>query len=59
MHLETLRQKVYSTELAVFKLFTFAVVKKLLREDWYVKHSSVFPFCIFLFIHRDSKRKED
>lgn len=40
----------------MFKLFTFAVVKKLLREDWYVKHSSVFPFCIFLFIHRDSKR---
>lgn len=42
-------------QLDVFKLFTFAVVEKLLCEDWDVKHSSVLPFCILLLI--DSKRE--
>lgn len=46
-------------QLAVFKLFTFAVVEKLLCEDWYVKNSSVLAFCILLLIARDSEREGD
>lgn len=38
--------------------FTFAVVEKLLCEDWYVKHSSVLPLCILLMVARDKSKSE-
>lgn len=62
MCLETLKKRTPSTkhfstrEMAVLRVFTFAVVEKLLCEDRYIKDSSVLPFCIFLLIAKDSNK---
>lgn len=51
---ETLRQK--ATPLGTTS--TFAVVEKLLCEDWYVEHSPVLPLGVLLFMAKNKAERD-